>query len=242
MVLIAECLEKKYVHEVVYEFCFKKLCSIGNLHTIAKKCNFEKITILTPFVTQSDISKIKKFFDSLHEIYPKTEVVFNDWGVFHLIKQNGYKFKTIAGRLINKQKKDPRIRFLLNKINFKMINYFRSTPSDNSYLLDFLVENKIYRIEMDNVIQGFNKIKKIKASIYYPKVLVTVSRMCMGSEYKYIFKETCSQECLKNLFVIKKYQLTRPIYIEGNHQYYLNYKIPKDLDKLNVDRIVYNGK
>lgn len=222
------------------EFCYKRMPSISVIKDIIRTYKTKKISIITPFLTQSDLASMKSFLTELNKLNHNLELVFNDWGVLNLILENNYNFEIVAGRLINKQKRDPRLKKIISNSNELESFYLKSTIADNTEITDFFKQNKIKRIELDNVVQGINKIKDMKASIYYPEVFISTSRKCMNSKGMYELRLDCKKECLHKRYTLEKSIFQKQIYVKGNYQFYINKQMPRHLSKLNIDRIVYN--
>lgn len=218
------------------EYCINKL-DPHKLAIILKRLPKNiNITLMTPIVPENSISIIEECLQILKKNSRHAEVVFNDWGVFELLK--GKNLEPVAGRLINKQKRDPRLK---NSGNFpkKIYEQFRSTTYHNPAFLKFLKENKICRVELDNVFQGFKEVPCLNASLHYPNVFITNSRKCIDHNMQYTLKKNCKRECLNNKYKLEKGIFPVPVYIDGNTQYYVNETLPKSFKGIN--RLVYNA-
>jgi len=229
------------------EFCERLIPTIKELKKVIDFCdkNVLNFTLLTPFVTDITMKKLKELFEFLKRFDTENlEIVFNDWGVFHLLK-NEYEFNLAVGRLLTKQKKDP--SFIEDLIDEKFLNLDSDTKSiikgcsmDASPLIkDFLLKN-VLRIELDNVYQGIDVNVDIKKSLYYPFVPVTTTRFCMTHSYAlkkpYIRgKNPCNKECLKTFY---KYTINNVhLFLKGNTQFYCNNQLPQNVEIF--DRIVF---
>ncbi len=217
------------------EFCennFLSLMRMREIIDLAKERN-KQITFVTPFVTDKGLAYIKKMLELLPA---KTEVVFNDYGVLPLLTE----FTPIFGRILNRQKRGPRIVQLKGKIPSKGYDYFQHCNLE--MMEEFLSSKNIFRAEVDNVIQEFKIKTSLKLSLYYPWVYVSTTRYCLlnGIEdlsRKRITIKPCNRECHKYTLVNKSFPL--PLYLKGVTQYYFNDKKPDNLAKKGVDRIVY---
>src|SRR3989338_9441650 len=118
------------------EFCENNFLSLERVKKIIAfaKVNHKKITFVTPFVTDKGLKMIKTF---LAVLPPQTEVVFNDYGVLSLLDG----FTPVFGRILNRQKRGPRIVQLEGKIPQKGYEYFQHCNLD--VMGDFLREKKI---------------------------------------------------------------------------------------------------
>ena len=208
---------------------------LKNVLKIAKNIGIE-VTLVTPFCTDIGLRRISKLFGIMDR---DTEVVFNDWGVFTEIKNN--EMNPVLGRLLIKQKKDPRIN---NECDDSIINYFKLSNLQGKEIQRFLKLQGIGRVELDNSFQGYELVldSNIRASLNYPLVYITSSRFCQISSfykgYPNIFDEyNCNRECKDTCFLSLIEDLKIPLLIIGNACYYVNNKLNI---KAHIDRIVFN--
>ena len=230
------------------EFCERLIPRTEDLKMVIDFCekNDMGLTLLTPFVTDMGMEKLKKLFRLLEKLDVKgLEIVFNDWGVFRFIKRK-YRFNLSIGRLLTKQKKDP--SFIEDVIDKNFLNLDEDTriiikecSIDASPLLtSFILKNGISRIELDNVYQGIEVEFNIKKSLYYPFVPVTTTRFCKATSYalkqSYIRgKNPCNKECLGSVY---SYTINNVrLFLKGNTQFYCNNMLPKNLSLF--DRLVF---
>ena len=92
------------------EFCQNLMPTVAALtryYTWAKKKK-KDFTFVTPYLTNDWLAKLKKLLAFL-DSQGRTEVVFNDWGVFKVIRDNFPNLQPVLGRLLTKQRRDPRI-------------------------------------------------------------------------------------------------------------------------------------
>jgi len=244
------------------EFCENLIPSLSELkktyfYVKEKNINF---TLVTPFVTNSGLKKIEPLLSFLDK-QKDSEVVFNDWGVFSLMKNKFNNLKLVLGRLLTKQRRDPRIiKILLNKQvrreifspdkKNKLIILPKKTPKSlfvhfQSSLINadifqrFILAQGISRVEVDNLIWEMNlKINKnIGISIYLPFGYITTTRKCAKLTFAY---DGCKKECKNFYFEFKKKNIPVPLYSIGNTIFYRS-KFPniKYLRILGIDRIVF---
>lgn len=243
------------------EFCQNLIPSLGNLKTIFSAIKRKKITLLTPYVTSYGLERLKPLFQYLNRQNNQTEVVFNDWGVFKLIKEDYRNINPILGRLLTKQRRDPRIyNILLNKQKTRHIfdkktkktfilipqetplslyEHFRGSVINVPIFQEFLLDSNIKRIEIDNLIWDMKTEvnQRIRISIHLPYAYVTTTRLCGLINLAHT---TCKTGCQKHYFFLKNSSSPLPFYICGNTIFYKS-KIPKEqyLKRKGVDRIIY---
>jgi len=219
------------------EFCGKLIPKNKDIKKITNSTKKTPLTFVTPWCTDNNINTLSKILPILPT---NAEVVFNDWGLLKLIKK--YKLIPILGRLLVSIKRDPRF----NK-NSKLPEYFKQSNINNPFFQEFLIKHGINRIELDNVIQGYNfKLKnKFKTSMYYPFVYITTSRKCIVSNVdskNKIKLEKCNFECKNYTFSANLEQYNSKIILKGNSQFYVNKNMPSSLSKWKVNRLVYMPK
>ena len=227
-----------------------------------KLINFYKeknITLLLPFLTDCGLEKLKQILNLLKTYKLKDfEIVFNDWGTFYYLRKYYPDIKLVLGRLLTKQRKDPRIEIILKnkqehfkllknnlgitnivktkKVPISLIELFSRTAMESKESIDFLIKNNVLRIEIDNLTWDMiiKLPTKIKVSLYYPYILLNVTRYCGAINGKY--DKVCNKICLK-----KPKNISENIFMKGNALYYRNNIIPhkKDLKSNNIDRIIY---
>lgn len=220
-----------------------------------------KITLLLPFLTDYGIKKLSDMLTSFKILKLKNfEVVFNDWGTFFFLKRHYPKINLVLGRLLTKQRKDPRIEIILKnkqehfkvlknslgiknivqtkKVPGSLIDLFSRNAIESKEIINFLIENNILRIEIDNLTWDMiaKLPSKIKVSLYYPYILLNVTRYCGAINGKY--ENVCNKDCLK-----KEKNISNNIFMKGNALYYKNSVMPtkNTLKSNNIDRIVYQN-
>jgi len=247
------------------EFCQNLIPTLANLKKVfsVAKSRKQGLTLVTPYVTTRGLEKIKFLIQYLDKQDSQTEVIFNDWGIFKLIHDSYRNLKPILGRLLTKQKRDPRAyNILLNKQKPRIVfdkhrkeeyilypemtppslhEHFRGSVINVPIFNEFLLNNNIKRVEIDNLVwdMKLEVDKRIGVSIYTPYAYVATTRLCG------LINLTCSScklECQKHYFLLKYSSSDLPFYIWGNTVFYKK-EIPKerDLREKGINRIVYNS-
>lgn len=231
------------------EFCERLIPTTKELEKVINFCKKNKInlTFMTPIITDDPyIENFKKIFKVINDSnLEKKEVIFNDWGVFRLLKKFS-NLDLVLGRFLTKQKKDPSfIEDLFNKNFLNLDNETqdiikKSTIDTTELLKKFLKKNDILRAEFDNVYQGINIDSDIKKTLYYPFVPVCLTRLCKAHSYvtkkPYIRgKNECMKECKYTSYT---YSINNVhMFLKGNVQFYCNNHLPKNIHEF--DRIVF---
>ena len=199
-------------------------------------------TFVTPFVTDKGISKLRILFKSIkkHRIYKKDiEIVINDFGVLRLLQNS--RFKILYGRLLNKQKRDPRIIDLM-KSDKELAHEFNDMYFDYEPFIRFLKSNRITRVEIDNLLEGinFNLPKGIHGSLYLPYIYVSTTRMCLFNNKDGQAKiNGCKKGCQYHRLKQSSKRFKKEIILAGNTQFIYNPKISYNTKDSNIDRIVF---
>jgi len=231
------------------EFCERLLPSPSQLK---KALNFVQendldFTLVTSYATNSGLKKVEKLILILSESKPNSEIVFNDWGVFHLLRENNCLLKPILGRLLNKMKRGPRIVNIKDRIPPTSLEYFKTPNLSIPEIQDFLVKNNIKRVECDNLLQGLN-LKgitiNVHISLYLPFAYITTTRFCLmpsitNSKEMKIGVLPCKKECQQYSFSLFNPVMTTPLIRKGNTIFFSNEQIPYELIReKEIDRIV----
>ncbi|MFC1690583.1 class I SAM-dependent methyltransferase [Nanoarchaeota archaeon] len=233
------------------EFCQRLIPSKDEMLFVLDLCKQKnkKLTFVTPFLTEKYFQAYIGILRLISINMPNAEVIVNDFGLLNRIVGDKLlnHLKLSLGRLLVEQKKGPRTELLKGEIPRKAYDYFKQTNVENSVLQEFLKQNRVNRIELDNVVQGINlDLRKsgLKSSLHLPYVYTTTTRLCLSancdklSKRKHITVDDCRADCMNYSFVLDNITIPHRLILKGNTQYYINEKLPKNLDKLNVDRIV----
>ena len=247
------------------EFCQNLIPSPDELKAMysAAGAKGKSLTLLTPYVTDRGLDKLKALFRYLDKQESRTEVVFNDWGVLKLLNEEYASLEPVLGRLLTKQRRDPRVAAaLLNtqkaqkKIDGEtgttnilipkenppsLYEHFRGSVINAPVFRKFLQARGIRRVEIDNLAWDMKVEtgKRIGVSVYLPFAYVTTTRLCGLLTMSYA---ACRKECRKYFLSFKSPSSPYPFFIRGNTVFYKS-KTPTEryLKKRGIDRIVCNG-
>lgn len=190
------------------EFCERLIPSLGDLKVVLSFIRKKRMdfTLVTPYVTNFGVEKLKPLLELLKIRKIICEVVINDWGILNLVERKYPNLLPVVGRLLTKQKRGPRLikllkrearrwfvpdpqnpkikyLFLQKKLPFDVDPYYKgSNVSSVPVIHDFLIRRGIRRIELDNTGQGlFLELPKadISASVYLPYVYITTTFFCL---------------------------------------------------------------
>lgn len=231
------------------EFCERLLPSPSHLK---KALDFTQknqlaFTLVTPYVTEKGLSTVDKLITLLSEAAPESEIVFNDWGVFHLLREKNYPVKPVMGRMLNKIKRGPRIANIKELIPPTSLNYFMTPGISIPGIQQFLLKNRIERVEFDNLLQGLNLkgiCSDLHLSLYLPFAFITTTRFCFMSsqtspDAMKIGVAPCKKECQNHAFSLLNPVMTTPLIRKGNTIFFSNETIPeKSIRESKIDRVV----
>ena len=222
------------------EFCQELIPTLKDLEEVIDETSNLKLTLVTPYVTSDGLNKLMPLFQMLSEKKPRSEVVFNDWGVFHILKREYPKLRLVMGRLLNKVKRGPRLFNVLDKIPSRDLEYFRSCNLSVKIFREFLMFNAIRRVEFDNLLQGSDlRFDEIEISLYIPFVYVTTTRYCLVNSCDIPQKKgtvgifPCNKECQRYSFYLKSKVMPVILIRKGNTLFFKNDTIPENIDEFN---------
>jgi len=245
------------------EFCQRLIPSLNALKAAYASIKKQKknFTLLTPYVTNSGMEKIACLLDFLGRQDEHNEVVFNDWGVFSLLKKRYKKLEPVLGRLLTKQRRDPRAHDILlncqearrvfdkqNKRTYIMIpkeappslyEHFKASVINAPVFQDFLITNGIRRVEIDSLAWKM-KIKvnpEIGISVYLPYAYVSTTRLCGLVNLTY---RECKKRCKDFYFSFKSPSSPADFYIKGNAVFYKTMPRNKDVSAASYPRLRYS--
>jgi len=258
------------------EFCEKLIPSVTDLRNtlgfvMNKRLDF---SFVTPYVTNIGLNKLKILFELLEDKKADCEIIVNDWGVLNLVNRKYSSLTPVLGRLLTKQKRgpslirllkrepnprprvfkdsvNPKIKYVVfqKKLPLELDPYYKGANTSSVPIIhDFLLSQRIQRIELDNTAQGlFLELPKDKicASIYLPYIYITTAFFCptAGCDKKrlsFLKRKPCDKECQRYIFTLRHKAMPKVIFLKGNTQFYKNPLLSiKKLQKSGVDRIVY---
>lgn len=249
------------------EFCQYKIPLNKTLQEIIEHVESLRLafTYVTPCVTDPYLAKLKKHFEIL-TTYDNVEIVFNDWGVFNLLKREYPAFTLSLGRLLAKQKKDPRLLPLVKRSKDetritvsqemrivtnilqpppKIIEYYQSSNINTGLFLKYLIDNKVNRVEVDNLLHGMigKRNDALRVSLYMPYGYITLGRICttrMVAGDDYAIHDCRRRPCRDAAYKLKYDGCDFTVFLRGNVQYFYKSELPENLAELGVDRVVDN--
>ena len=231
------------------EFCERLIPSRDDVSQIAAFVQRRALglTLMTPYVTDAGLDRLVSLLDAVRAMGMQVEVVFNDWGVLDVLRQEYPEFVPVMGRLLNKTKRGPRIMNIIDKLPGACRNYFESCVLSADAACSFLKKRSVYRVECDNQLQGIrleDTDPAIMKSLYIPYVFVSTTRFCLAADcdnperMDFVGVQACARQCREYIFQLDNPVMRVPLLRKGNAMFYVNDNVPDNLADGQFDRIV----
>lgn len=230
------------------EFCERLLPSLTELEIVLDfvQENGLDFTLVTPYVTNKGLNRLEVLLSAVMRRQPGSEVVFNDYGVLRRLGSGCRELEPVMGRLLHRMKRGPRLMMVIDKLPPTTVEYFQSSNLTVPILGEFLNQNGVRRVEMDNVLQGFDfsVAGNLSLSLYLPFAYVSTTRFCLSSSCDDPEKEEligifpCQQECQKYTFYLRNEIMPVLLLRKGNAIFFENAALPDGLEAKGVTRIV----
>jgi len=221
------------------EFCPWRFPSLDSLVQFIEAAHQSglPVTIVTPILNETFLASFRKILEALLPLLTDgDELLASDLGAVRMIRQLSAEVTLVAGRLLSGQKRGPRILDL--GLNEAELDYFRQGRWYQSAARDYLAEQGVVRVELDNLLQGVAPLPApLVGSLHLPYAMVTSSRNCpvrKPGDYG-----VCSGGC-GPVFKLTTPQTPHPLLQAGNTQFLLNRQFPEALEQLRIDRVVHH--
>lgn len=131
------------------EFCDIQLPTEQQLNQIRTVSSLP-ITLIFPILSETSFKNAIDCIDYAIKLnIGVDEIVFNDWGLYHFLNSKNITLKLVAGRMISKNKRDPRIsNFDLNVLLTEEGIKAMAAPVQEHYI-EYYKNLSIDRIEVD---------------------------------------------------------------------------------------------
>jgi hypothetical protein len=228
------------------EFCERLLPAPAELK---RAINFAEsrgmeFTFVTPYLTDAGLKRALQ----LAKLLPHdSEIVVNDYGLLRMLQGSGHIL--VAGRILNRQHRDPKIAGFRGKAPKEMLSHLRASSASNKAFLELLSSMGVSRVEFDNVLQGIDaKLPKgTESSLCMPYCFVATTRFCLLANCdkiqfaKKIGIMPCSMECQRYSFELKSKNFPVKLIVSGNAVFFRNSRFPANLAHIGINRIVENA-
>ncbi len=167
-------------------------------------------TLLTPYVTDQGIDRLRRLFSLLAARRSGAEVVANDWGVLQLLRREFPALTPVLGRLLNKMLRDPQATAYYSRhplLPKQALSALRQSNLTIPVYRAFLRRSGIRMVEVDNLIQGLDvdfRRFTFAGGLYVPYGFVATGRICLFAslsqpkEKKFTVAQSCSKECQRH--------------------------------------------
>jgi len=206
------------------EFCENLLPSRESVRALAS--TGLPMTLLTPYVSNSGLRELRELF----QLLPLgAEVVFADWGVLQILRQDFPALVPVQGRLLNKSLRDPRVTglYAIGGANNPTLDAMRGSNLDNASYANLLARFGVTRVEMDQLPQGNSYdlgSSQLVAHVYAPFGFISTARSCLAAGLHYRGADKfqpgapCRRECQTNLLA---YSYTNSPFENRDQQFWL---------------------
>jgi hypothetical protein len=231
------------------EFCQRLLPSDDDIHFfldfVLKRES--ELTLVTPYVTDEGLKRVRRLVRILSRERPTAEVVFNDWGVLRVLEKEGGSLKPVLGRLLTKTKRGPRLLHLWDRLPKAAQEFFQGTNLTVPMYRRFLTDHGVTRAELDNPFQELSLAgigEEISLSLYVPFAYVTTTRFCLVASCDVPERKgmvgvfPCKTECQKYTFYLRHPVMPATLIRRGNTLFYKNDVIPRNLKGMGINRLV----
>ncbi len=229
------------------EFCEQLIPSRSDLRQVLDFVAEQGLdfTFVTPYVTDKGMKRLGPLLGEIKRRKPDSEVVFNDYGVLRVLHSRYTRLQPVMGRLLVRMKRGPRLMMVIDKLPETTVEYFRSSNITVPVLVDFLREQGVRRVELDNVLQGIDfHLDNLTGSIYVPFAYVTTTRFCLTNSCDIPEKEEfigifpCRRECQRYTFYLRSGIMPVVLVRKGNTVFFENETLPDDIESIGISRIV----
>jgi len=215
------------------EFCERLLPDWDELAELLDGAAVPVRTLLTPPVTDDGLRKLERLFDSLAQRRPDLEITVNDWGVDDLLTAAKWPFPKVLGRLMNKQRRDPRFPPAASHVQTDLF-------------AAWLTERGYSRLEWDprwpTPTPG---AATLPGTLRWPEVVLTWTRSCLPANLAAdptgrtaLGVVACQRPCREGSIVIEKRHGAAPLRLRGNAMLYAATELPPGIADQAIDRVV----
>jgi hypothetical protein len=134
---------------------------------------------------------------------------------------------------------------VIDRLPQTTVEYFKSSNLTVPALSEFLNNNGVRRVELDNVLQGFDfSLDNLSASLYLPFACVTTTRLCLANSCDIPEREEmvgvfpCKRECQKYTFYLRSEIMPVVLIRKGNTIFFENRALPDNIEEKGINRIV----
>lgn len=232
------------------QFCPRLLPAASDLEKTISGLAGRSLTLLFPFIPQSFHRAAEELIELFAQTGPHAEVVVQNWGLIETAGKRGCR--PVAGRLLTKQPKDPRLLRLFDQDAEHRFAALRATRI-NRETVRILQDLNVSRIELDLTPWGLElppllADRGLKVSIHLPYSIVSVTRYCklaqINSSRQLLQISECSRQCRNLHYHLDHPDVPSGLLLYGNAFLYQNegnseeFSLPQVVDRLVYDHSV----
>lgn len=194
------------------EFCEHLIPSAAQLTAVCRAAaeSGRALTLLTPYVTDAGLDRLRPLFALLAARRDTTEVVVNDWGVLRLVRREYPDLAPVLGRLLNKTLRDPLAAFYYSRHPLLPKPALAALTQSNLTVPVYrqsLERYGVRMVETDGLVQGLGMDFGRQApagAMYVPYGFVASGRICLFAslrqpkEKKFVVAPTCAKACQRH--------------------------------------------
>lgn len=248
-----------------HETCQDLLPSPLQAYELATRCIERncKITLVTPFLRDTGLSKCRRLIDSLVSFTEEIEIVCSDWGLLNCLCNDKIS-QPIISRYLCGQHVDPRLDRIINpsphaqherlirhvdgtlcQLKYKkphdiLAGHYRSISFDRKSVIEFFSDRGVKRCEISNAIQGIDVSgwSNLSYSLHVSDVPIALMKRCPGEDEDFRLPAPCGSCSFEN--VEWQYpDLPVKVFRKDNALYYSHSSAPLNLNELPIDRLIY---
>ncbi|MDD5109032.1 MAG: hypothetical protein PHC29_05950 [Candidatus Omnitrophica bacterium] len=229
------------------EFCSHLIPEKEDLNRLLDFVQMRNLSfcLVSGYATNQEIKKYEVLLDILMKRKVSAELIINDWGVLELSRN--FAVIPVLGRLLIRQKKDPQILKIFNKLPPITKKRYQAIALNEKFS-ELLKEKGIKRIEIDNLFQGVtlgDLGRDFSFSLYTPYAYLTTTRLCPSNASNnrpakaLEIPFACTKECLDRHIIIRHVNMPYPLILKGNTIFYRQNSIGQACKDKRIDRFIF---
>jgi hypothetical protein len=200
------------------EFCPQRLPGHTDAVRAGARCRDRGLgfCLVTPVVREAAFDAVSRWLAALSRELPGTECTMNDWGLLHWVRQEGLPLALAAGRLLGRQRRDPRVVSMARTSPPEEASALRGGLWDDPVSVSLLHQLGVRRVELDLLLQGTRRPslpQGVALSLCGPWIPVTFSPSCSWSADPLLCSRPC---CDAEAVILRNEEDPYPLWSRGN--------------------------
>ncbi len=225
------------------EFCPRRLPPPAHVREALARCRDRGLgfSLVTPVVRQGAFDGVAAWLEGLVSGLGDGEWVANDWGLLAWARERGLPGAPVAGRLLGRQRRDPRLLGLLPSATPGEAEALRGSAWDDPETSALLLGLGVRRVELDLLFQGVRRPSLppgVALSLCGPWLPVTLTPSCAWSEDPLRCPRACADEAPLGQTTAED---PHPLWSRGNALFarLLDQPAARGVASLGADRLVW---